>query len=112
MSHLFLVRDPAGGPPRRRKWSRGPTALSEVEQRHGRAALRALRSAYGAWGLVAELMGFTRGAVMKLVSGANSLNGEALIRIAKAGGTSVDAILAGSIRDASRCPACGQRRAS
>jgi hypothetical protein len=49
---------------------------------------------------------------MKLVGGTRSLNGEALIRIAKAGGMSVDAILAGSVRDASRCPHCGQRKST
>ncbi|NUQ74460.1 MAG: hypothetical protein HUU21_12965 [Polyangiaceae bacterium] len=112
MSHLILIREPPAGEPPRRKWTRGPTALTEAEQRHGRAALRALRSAYGAWGVVAELMGFTRGAVMKLVGGTRSLNGEALIRIAKARSMSVDAILAGTLRDASRCPHCGQRRSA
>lgn len=111
MSHLILVRDPpAGGPPRRRKWSPGPTALTEAQRSHGRAALRALRSAVGAWSLVAEFVGFTRGAVMKLVGGTRSLHGDALICIAKAGGMSVDAILSGSTRDASRGPAGGGER--
>ena len=112
MTHLRIVGS-EGAKPARRKWQRGPDALTPEQQAKARAALKNLRSAYGGWGPLAEVMGVSRAALKEGARGNSTITGDTLIRLCRAGGLSVDAMLEAKLTSSGRCAACGaMRRAS
>ncbi|AUX31310.1 MULTISPECIES: transcriptional regulator [Sorangium] len=71
-----------------------------------RAAVRSLRSLYGTWACLAEVMGVSAGTLQQLASGNGGSHAMAL-RAAKAAGVSLDQILGRPVV-AGRCPTCGR----
>ncbi len=88
---LWLVKPKE--PKARRKGQRSAPALTPEQQAKARAALKNLRSAYGGWAPLAEVMGVSLAAVKAAARGTYSLTGDTLIRLCRAGGLSVDAML-------------------
>jgi len=112
MTHLRIVR-PEGSKPARRKFQRSAPALTPEQQAKARAALNNMRLAYGGWAPLAEVMGASVGAVKQSATGARSMSGDMLIRLCRAGGLSVDAMLEAKLTSSGRCASCGAlRRAS
>ena len=109
---LRLVK-PEGSQPARRKGQRSAPVLTSEQQAKARAALKNLRLAYGGWAPLAEVMGASVGAVKQSATGARSMSGDMLIRLCRAGGLSVDAMLGVKLTSSGRCASCGaMRRAS
>ena len=103
-------------PPRRRKGKRAVAlSLTADENRHLRASLRNLARAYGSWGCLAMVMGIPAGALQR-TGGRRGAHPGIALRAAKAGGTTVESILAGQLTMTGRCKACGsslnERRAA
>ena len=91
-------------PPRR---PRGTVSLSDAEAMRLRAALRNLKSLYGTWGCLAEVMGVNASTLQNFIS--NSTRGASpgmAVAAARAAGTTVDALLGGP-KVAGPCPYCG-----
>lgn len=112
---LRLVRPaPEGqgiGAPSRRKGARAPSlSLTAEEVRHARAALRNTARAYGGFACLAAVMGLTVDA-LHAASGnrGRNLSGTFALRLARAAGVSVEAVLTGVLGIAGRCPTCGHR---
>jgi hypothetical protein len=112
VSHLRIVK-PEGDKPPRRKGQRPAPVLTAEQQAKARAALKNLRSAYGGWDVLAQVMGVSLAAVKAVAAGSYTLNGDTLIRLCRAGGLSVDAMLEAKLTSSGRCASCGaMRRAS
>jgi hypothetical protein len=112
---LRLVHPALGGqgtdPPVRRKGTRSPAlSLTHEEVRHVRAALKNTARAYGGNEVLAAVLGITRNA-LNVAAGnrARLLSGTFAIRLARAAGVAVEAILTGALTAAGRCPTCGHR---
>lgn len=101
------------GPPKRRKGKRSPSlALTPDEIRHLRAGLQNLRFALGGWDVVATVTGIPR-KTFEQVGGPRGRRPHAIValRVAKAAGISVEALLSGKMRPTDRCPTCGTHAA-
>jgi len=105
---LRLVRNDPPKP--RRKGTHAGSALTAEQQSRVKAALRRLRSLYGGWGPLSEALGIVKHSANHLVSPRHVISGDTLIRVCKAGGLSVDALLNERVTDAGRCRACGAKR--
>jgi hypothetical protein len=101
---------PAAGqhPPARRKGSRSLSlTLTPDETRHVRAALRNTAAAYGGFDVLASVMGLRVKALYRVAH--RRPCGTFAIRLARAAGMSVEAVLGGTLNPAGRCPTCGSR---
>ncbi len=83
--------------------------LSKEEQVHVRAALAFLRARFGTWGLLSRALRAKQGFLVRVARGADPASASMAIRVARLGGGSVDALLAGTWPDPEACPHCGQR---
>ena len=109
---LRLVKPEEASAPRRRGQRSAP-ALTPEQQAKARAALNNLRSAYGGWAPLAAVMGVSVHAVKQSAGGSVAMSGDMLIRLCRAGGLSVDAMLEAKLTSSGRCSSCGAlRRAS
>lgn len=109
---LRLVHPPPGGngtdPPKRRKCSRSASlVLTPDETQHFRASLKNIARAYGGAPVLALVMGVPVKTLYKVSNRRARPDGVLVIRLAKAGGVSVESILSGGINAAGRCNACG-----
>jgi len=107
---LRLVRDEPPKP--RRRGTRLPSIVTREAQDRARAALRSLHLGHGAWSVVRQLTGLGEKKLSRIATGKIRVSAEALLRIAAAGGLSVDALLQQKLTDTGRCASCGARRAS
>ena len=112
MLRLVHPPPPAGqgtDPPKRRRYTRAPSLfLSLEEARHLRASIRNIARAYGALSCLAEVMGVHQSVLTSKARPSAAL----ALAVARAGGTTVEAIISGTIPDAGRCTACGSRIAT
>ena len=104
---------PEGQGPRTPKGRRACAAalsLTPDERRHLAAALHNLRRAFGTWACLADARG-VRVKLIELAARHRNPKGSPAValRAAKVSGTSVEAILAGTLTAAGRCGACGSR---
>ena len=84
--------------------------LSDEEVRHVRAAVRNTARAYGGIAVLADVMGVPPDTISGvLTSRKHRASGTFAIRLARAAGASVEAILTGAISEAARCTTCGHR---
>ena len=84
--------------------------LSDEEVRHVRAAVRNTARAYGGIAVLADVMGVPPDTISGvLTSRKHRASGTFAIRLARAAGASVEAILTGAISEATRCTTCGHR---
>ncbi len=84
--------------------------LSDEEVRHVRAAVRNTARAYGGIAVLAEVMGVPVDTLYGVLSKAkHRASGTFAIRLARAAGLSLEAILTGAISAAGRCDTCGHR---
>jgi len=113
---LDALRDPPPETPEpkpaKRKFQRSAPALTQEQQAKARAALKSLRSAYGGWSPLAALMGASVHVVKQSAGGSVAMSGDMLIRICRAGGLSVDAMLEAKLTSSGRCSSCGALRRS
>lgn len=95
---------------RRRKGTK-PDALSLTpeEHRHVRAALRNTARAYGGLDVLAIVLAVPVKTLYRIGVPSRGISGTFAIRLARAAGVSVEALLSGTVADASRCPTCGAR---
>lgn len=111
---LYLIKPPSGGeptdPPRKRGCLSPALSLTNDEVRHLRAGLHNLRRACGGWAVVGKLTGIPKDTLARAACSSGPRPGAALaLRVAKAAGMSVEALLSGVITEAGRCPTCGTR---
>ena len=84
--------------------------LSDEEVRYVRAAVRNTARAYGGIAVLAEVMGVPPDTISGVLARRkHRASGTFAIRLARAAGTSVEAILTGAISEATRCNTCGHR---
>lgn len=84
--------------------------LSDEEVRHVRAAVRNIARAYGGNAVLADVMGVPADTISGvLTSRKHRASGTFAIRLARAAGASVEAILTGALSEAARCNTCGHR---
>lgn len=109
---LRLVRSQNDGqdPPTHRSGTK-PAALTltREEQRHTRAALRNAARAYGGVDVLAVVLELPRLTLYGFCKEKRTIPGTFAIRLARAAGVSVEAVLTGAPVMAGRCPACGHR---
>ena len=83
-------------------------SLTDEEAQHFRAALRNTARAYGGFPVLAEVIGVPVATLYQTVNKKRRRpSGILAIRLAKAAGMSVEAILTGKLTPAGRCAACG-----
>ena len=104
---------PAGqgaDPPGRRKGRRRPALfLTNEEVRHVRIALKNAARAYGGTDVLAMVMGLPKGTLYQATKPRHRPSGILAIRLAKAAGVSIEAVLSGTLSAAGRCETCGHR---
>ncbi|MEO7329842.1 MAG: helix-turn-helix domain-containing protein [Minicystis sp.] len=83
--------------------------LTREEQRHVRAALRNVARAYGGPDVLAIVLEVPRATVYGFCKARSTISGTFAIRLARAAGVSVEAVLTGSVVTAGRCVTCGHR---
>ena len=84
--------------------------LSDEEVRYVRAAVRNTARAYGGVAVLADVMGVPADTISGVLTcRKHRASGTFAIRLARAAGTSVEAILTGAISEATRCNTCGHR---
>lgn len=109
MLRLVHPPPPAGqgtDPPKRRKGFPSPAlSLTAEESRHLGATIKNAGRAYGSLGCLASVVGVPVTTLRK-----TRRHGAALaLRIARACGMSVEAVLGGKLSTMGRCPTCGSR---
>lgn len=108
---LRIVHPPHGGqvtdPPARRK-GRRPSALSFTadEAQHVRTAIRGAARTLGGLAALARAIGVHR----RSLYGKRPPGPAVALAVARHAGLSLDAMIAGKLTDASRCPTCGARK--
>ena len=111
MRHLHVVPTPGQENPRPPK-RRGPSdalILSPDETRHVKAALKGMRRTFGTWAAAGAAMGVPGGTLSSAATKRGyQPSGTLVIRMAKAAGTTAEAILTGAIVKAGTCPTCGK----
>jgi hypothetical protein len=99
--------DPPAG--RRKGHKAGALSLTAEENRHTRAALKKAAWAYGGHDVLALVMGVPVDTLYKAGNPRRILSGTFAIRLARAAGVAVEALLSGTFTAAGRCPTCGHR---
>jgi len=101
---------PEGDGPRPPKRRRGPSpclSLTTEETRHFRAALRNVARAYGGFPVLADVVGVPVKSLYQALLRHPS-PGLAL-RVARAAGMSLEAVIGPTLNEAGRCLSCGSR---
>jgi hypothetical protein len=98
-------------PPGKRRHVVAPTLfLSEEEVRHLRAATKNLARAYGSLDCLAKVMGLPIDTMYRATTTmGRRVSGTFAIRLAKAGGVSVETVLGGQLAAMGRCLTCGHK---
>lgn len=102
---------PAGPVPRPSKGRRSAAlSLTDEEVRHLRAATRNAVRAFGSSGALAAALGMPRNTV-HAVTAPRGARPTAIfaVRLAKAAGMSIEAVIGPALSEAGRCKACGAR---
>jgi hypothetical protein len=81
--------------------------LTPDETRHLRAALKNTAAAYGGFDVLASVMGLRVETLYQVAH--RRPGGTFAIRLARAAGMTVEAVLSGALNPAGRCPTCGSR---
>lgn len=103
---LRIVRpNDAGQQPRSRKY-RSRIQLTDAENARLGLVLRNLRRAFGAWAVLAEVMGVSIVTLTNIARGKRGSHGIAVLA-ARAAGLPVEEVLTGGIALAKHCPLCG-----
>jgi hypothetical protein len=105
------VDRPSATDPSRKRWRGKPAALSLTaeENRRVRAALANTSRAYGGRDVLASVMGVTVVTLQRAATKRAHLSGIFAIRLAKAAGVAVEAMLGGALTEAGACKTCGHR---
>jgi hypothetical protein len=114
---LRLVRPPEEGqdptrPPERRRYAPRRTVLTSQEKQRVGAALRNAITAYGSASCLAEVMDVGVHAVRNVRSGYRGPSLAFTARLARATGTTAEALLSPGLLPAEACPHCGATRAA
>jgi hypothetical protein len=99
------TRSPGG----RRRPRSARLSLNAEELQHFRAALGNIARAYGSRACLAEVIGIPAQTLHHAADRRRRPCGMLVIRLAQAGGMSVEAVLGGALSPAGRCKACGTR---
>jgi hypothetical protein len=109
---LRLIKPSTGGQRTRPPKGRRAAALfiTDEEAQHFRATVRNAARAYGGFPVLAEVVGVPVATLHQAVDKKNRRpSGILVIRVAKAAGMSVEAIIGPALFEAGRCKACGAR---
>lgn len=106
--HLRLIH-PSPPKPSKRPYKSPPPVFTLAETQRLRAALRHARTLFGTWACAAAAMYVREETVTAAASGRKVLSAELAVRLAKALGKPLDALLSPPT-DAGRCPTCGALR--
>lgn len=99
-----------GDPPKRRRGPSPALFLTDEEWRHLRASLRNLRTAFGSWSCLADVMGVAKGSLIQAAQKPHRPSAALALRAAQAGGMLVEVVLGyRALNAAGRCPHCGTR---
>ncbi|WP_437794249.1 transcriptional regulator [Sorangium sp. So ce693] len=93
--------------PKRRRRVSPCISLTQTQRKRLRAALRSLRSAYGSWSCLAEVMDMSVIAIESIANGRANGSPATALRAAKAAGVTVEQLL-GGLAPVHRCPTCGR----
>ncbi|WP_437958405.1 helix-turn-helix transcriptional regulator [Sorangium sp. So ce119] len=109
---LTVVRSPSGEQegeraPKRRRRPASCNSLTPTQRKRLRAALKNLRTAYGSWSCLAEVMGVSVACLEGIARGRDHGSPGTAQRAAKAAGITVEQLL-GGLAAADRCPTCGR----
>jgi hypothetical protein len=96
-----------GAPARRRRRPASCLSLTPTQRKRLRAALKNLRTAYGSWSCLAEVMGVSVACLEGIARGRDHGSPGTAQRAAKAAGVTVEQLL-GGLAAADRCPTCGR----
>lgn len=84
--------------------------LTAEEERHLRITIRNTARAYGGFPVLASVLGINAGSLRCAASDkARHLSGTLAIRVAKAAGMRVEAVIGPALNEAGRCSSCGSR---
>jgi len=111
---LRLVNPAPSGqdPPTRRKGDRSPAlSLTATEASFFRAALRNVARAYGGFDVLAGVVGVPVETLYKANAPRRITSAALALRVARAAGMHVEAMLSGALSEAGRCNTCGARAA-
>jgi hypothetical protein len=108
---LRLADPPDGGqgtdPPRRRKGARPPSlSFTETEAHNVRTAIRGAARTLGGLAALARKIGVGE----RTLHGKRCPGPAVALAVARVAGLSLDAMIAGKLTDASKCPSCGAKR--
>ncbi len=84
-------------------------SLTSDEVRHFRAALRNICRAYGGVDVLAGVVGVPASTLHQALNKKRRPSAVLVLRVARAAGMHVEALLSGQLSPAGRCPACGAR---
>jgi hypothetical protein len=97
-------------PPARKKGDRSPAlSLSVEETRHLRAAVSALARNMGGFAVAAVVVGVSIQTLHAVMNPKRRPHPGIALRVARASGMSVEAVLGGCLSPMGRCPTCGSR---
>lgn len=91
---------------RRQRHRIGSTFTPDEEARI-RAALKSARWLFGSWGCLASALRVSENTPLETASGRHRVSGDVAVRLAKALGKPLEALLRGPT-DATTCPSCGR----
>ena len=106
---LRLVHPSPPKPTGKRRYKSPPPVFTLTETQRLRAALRHARALFGTWACAAAAMYVREETVTAAASGRKVLSAELAVRLAKALGKPLDALLSPPT-DAGKCPTCGASR--
>lgn len=107
--HLRLIHPSHPRPTGKRRYTNPPPVFTLAETQRLRAALRHARTLFGTWACAAAAMYVREETVTAAASGRKVLSAELAVRLAKALGKPLDALLSPPT-DAGKCPTCGASR--
>jgi hypothetical protein len=106
--HLRLIH-PSPPKPSKRRYRKRPPIFTIAETQRLQAALRHARALFGTWACAADALRVVKETLLAAASGRAPVSAEVAVRLAKALGKPLDALLSPPT-DAGRCPTCGASR--
>jgi DNA-binding phage protein len=109
MLRLVHPADHGQDPPIRKGRRSAALSLTVEETQHFRAALRNVARAYGGFPVLAGVVGVSVDGLRQALKKSRRGSAVLALRVAKAAGMTMEAIIGPTLTEAGRCAACGSR---